>query len=162
MFQHVLVGTNGTSEATIAVRTAVALAEAHHARLTVLAAVRPPGPWMLGALTMFAVVPNERCTPDALREDAEHEAECWLAAACEHVPADLPLTKVLAFGGAAKALEARVREGRHDVVVVGRGRQGSVARHVLRHARVPVLVVGAGMHEVLSPPAAPHSTSVVP
>lgn len=84
------------------------LAEVHHARLTLLAAVRPPGPWTLGALALVGAVPRECCTPEALLADAEREAAGWLATACEHVPDDLPLTKLLAHGAPAKAILARV------------------------------------------------------
>jgi nucleotide-binding universal stress UspA family protein len=156
----VLVATDGSPSATAAVRAAVELAEAGHARLTLIAAVRPPAAWTLGALALLVAVPAQHCTADALLADAEHEAEGWLAAACEHVPADLPLTKLLAHGAPGKAILERARTGGHDVVVLGTGRHGATVRHVLRHARVPVLVVAAD--GTVAAHGAPQSTSVVP
>ena len=160
MFHNVLVATDGTECATAAVGAAVELAERHHARLTVMAAVRPPSPWMLGAFALPIAVPVERCTPAALPADAEHEAEGWIAAAAEHVPADLPLTKLLAHGTPGKAILERAREGGHDVILLGAGRHGPTARHVLRHAEVPVLVVRPDGSTLVVGDA--QSTSVVP
>ena len=160
MFHNVLVATDGTECATAAVGAAVELAERHHARLTVMAAVRPPSPWMLGAFALPIAVPVERCTPAALLADAEHEAEGWLAAASEHVPPDVPLTKLVAHGAPGRAICQRAEQGGHDLLVLGAGRHGATIRHVLRHARVPVLVVRADGTQVLSGDA--QSTSVVP
>jgi len=161
----VLVATDGSPAATAAVRLAVQMAESHHARLTVVAAVRPPGAWTIGCLALLVAVPAGACTPDALLADAEREAEGWLGAACEHVPDDLPLTKVLLHGSPAKAILTRLAEGGHDLVVLGR--EGAVAQYLARRTDVPVL---AGDTSALAfvaaaaPPTAavPQSTSVVP
>ncbi len=159
MFRDVLVATDGSSAATSAVRRAVQIAESHHARLTLMAAVRPPGPWAAGCLSLLVAVPAGHCTPDALLADAEREAEGWLAAACEHVPDDLPLTKVLVHGSPAKAILARIAQGGHDLVVLGR--DGAIAHHLARRAGVPVLA-GAAPAPRLEAAPAPQSTSVVP
>jgi len=124
------------------VRQAVEIAEAHHSRLTIVAAVRPPGRWTLGCLALLVAVPAGRpYTPESLLADAEREAEGWLAAACEHVPDDLPLTKVLLHGAPAKAILGRVLGAGHDLVVLGR--DGTVRRHLARDAPVPVIAAGA-------------------
>jgi len=160
VFRNVLVATDGSACAAVAVQTAVELAERHHARLTVMAAVRPPSAWTLGVLALPVAVPPERCTPDALLADADREAEGWLAAAAEHVPADLPLTKLLAHGVPGKAILERARQARHDVIVLGAGRHGPTFRHVLRHAEVPVLVVRGDGATLVAGEA--QSTSVAP
>ncbi len=166
MYRDVLVATDGSAAATAAVRLAVQIAESHHARLTVVAAVRPPGPWAVGGLALLVAVPAGPCTPVALLADAERAAEGWLAAACEHVPDDLPLTKVLLHGAPLKAILARLADGGHDLVVLGR--DGAVAQHLARRTDVPVLVGGtppfafapAAIDDAAD--AVPQSTSVVP
>jgi nucleotide-binding universal stress UspA family protein len=67
------------------------------------------------------------------------------------VPADLPVATVLSEQPIRLALIRQLKEGHHDLVVMGsRGRGavraallGSVSHYVLHHSPVPVLIVHA-------------------
>jgi nucleotide-binding universal stress UspA family protein len=80
------------------------------------------------------------------------------------VPADLPVTTILATDPIRVALIRRIREAGHDLVVVGsRGRGalratllGSVSHYVLHHSPIPVLIVHA---DESSRAAAPESAA---
>jgi nucleotide-binding universal stress UspA family protein len=118
-----------------ALEAAAALALREHARLTVLAAVARPIPFISAA-------------PIALPYDAVHaaDAECTdrLHDAIASLPADLSVTGLRRSRRVRAALLAELREGGHDLVVIGAGRRSRVARTLLRHAGTPVLVVDAG------------------
>jgi nucleotide-binding universal stress UspA family protein len=72
-------------------------------------------------------------------------------AAADRVPDDISVTTILTEDPIRSAILKRVREGHHDLVVMGsRGRGavksavlGSVSHHVLHHSPVPVLIVHA-------------------
>ena len=67
------------------------------------------------------------------------------------MPADLPVTTILTEQPIRIALICQIKEGHHDLVVIGsRGRGavraallGSASHYVLHHSRVPVLIVHA-------------------
>ena len=67
------------------------------------------------------------------------------------MPADLPVTTVLSEHPIRPALCRQIKQGHHDLVVMGsRGRGafrsallGSASHYVLHHSRVPVLIVHA-------------------
>jgi nucleotide-binding universal stress UspA family protein len=79
------------------------------------------------------------------------EADRVLRAAADRVPDDVSVTTILTEDPIRSAILKRVREGHHDLVVMGsRGRGavrsavlGSVSHNVLHHSPVPVLVVHA-------------------
>jgi nucleotide-binding universal stress UspA family protein len=86
-----------------------------------------------------------------LIEGARVQAEAIIRQARDRVPADLPVTTVLSEQPIRLALIRQIKEGHHDLVVMGsRGRGavraallGSVSHYVLHHSPVPVLIVHA-------------------
>jgi nucleotide-binding universal stress UspA family protein len=87
----------------------------------------------------------------ALAPALVEEAERLVRAAAERVPHDISLTTIVTEEPIRAALLKRIREGNHDLVVMGsRGRGavrsavlGSVSHHILHHSPVPVLIVHA-------------------
>jgi nucleotide-binding universal stress UspA family protein len=143
VFLNILVAIDGSEHGAAALRTAAQLAREEHARLTVVTAV-PPAP-AFAQLTAPGV---------AALGDAAHllgEAGARMVKQIEAVPDDVSVTSIVAPGQPAKVILARLREGRHDLLVMGtrgHGRVGSallgsVSQAVLRAAEVPVLVVRA-------------------
>ena len=141
MFRNILVGYDGSPHAERALDEAIDLAVASRARLTILTSVPRPQPWVFTGLTAGPAM--------ALTAELSNESEQVLRRARERVPDEVPLTTVLERCPAVAALRRRIREGDHDLVVVGsRGRGplcsallGSVSRALQRHSHVPVLVV---------------------
>lgn len=132
--RRILVGVGPDSDpATLAAASALALRD--NARLTVLAAiVRPPSlTWMAPMAPPF----------DPVRE-ADDECVRRLRAALAQAPAGVSVTGIVRRGRAHQALLEELRTGAHDLLVVGAGRRGRVARAVLRAASAPVLVTSAG------------------
>jgi nucleotide-binding universal stress UspA family protein len=86
-----------------------------------------------------------------LARDAEAEAEAILRTAVERVPDDVSVSTVLSTAPVRLALLDQIRDGGHDLVVMGsRGRGavrsvllGSVSHYVLHHSPIPVLIVHA-------------------
>jgi nucleotide-binding universal stress UspA family protein len=84
-------------------------------------------------------------------EGAQAEAEAVLQRARDHAPDDVPITTVLTDRPIRIALIRQIKDGHHDLVVMGsRGRGavrstllGSVSHYVLHHSPVPVLIVHA-------------------
>src|SRR3954447_7852839 len=143
MFHNILVAVDGSTHADRALTEAIDLAEATRARLTIMTGVCEP---RSGAFISLAAGAAAVAVPDLVRE-----GDRVLRAAAERVPQDVSLTTILTEQPIRGALLERVRDGGHDLVVVGsRGRGpvrsavlGSVSRHVLHHSPVPVLVVHA-------------------
>jgi nucleotide-binding universal stress UspA family protein len=142
MFHNILVAVDGSADADRALTHAIDLAESEHARLTVMTA--------LPRLTVPAdVVPGAPL--GELIEGAHAQAEAALQQARDRVPDDVPLTTMLSEQPIRMALIRQIKDGHHDLVVMGsRGRGavrsallGSVSHYVLNHSRVPVLIVHA-------------------
>ena len=143
MFHNILVAVDGSQHADQALTEAIDLADSEHARLTLFTAVVPlPAGAYLGAA-------GDAVT--AAIRDAEAKAEAILQQARDRVPDDLPVTTVLTRQPVLSALVSQIKDGRHDLVVMGsRGRGavrsallGSVSHYVLNHSPVPVLIVHA-------------------
>jgi nucleotide-binding universal stress UspA family protein len=143
VFLNILVAIDGSEHGAQALRTAAQLAREEHARLTVVTAV-PPAP-AFAALTAPGV---------AAVGDAAHllgEAGARMVKQIEAVPDDVSVTSIVVAGQPAQVILERLREGRHDLLVmgtrglgrVGSALLGSVAQQVLHQADVPVLVVRA-------------------
>jgi nucleotide-binding universal stress UspA family protein len=139
MFRDILVAVDGSPDAQAALRDAIDLAQSEHARMTLITAV-PQVP-ATGLLVAGAVT-----------GDARAWAEAILRRALDQVPDDLPVSTVLTDQPTRLALIRQIKDGHHDLVVMGsRGRGavrsallGSVSHHVLHHSHVPVLIVHAG------------------
>jgi nucleotide-binding universal stress UspA family protein len=144
MFHNILVAVDGSQHSDRALADAIDLAGSEHARLTLFTAVVPPP---TGA---YFGASGESVT--AAVEDAEAKAEAILQRARDRVPHDLPVTTLLTTQPVLPALIHQIKEGRHDLVIMGsRGRGavrsallGSVSHYVLNHSPVPVLIVHAG------------------
>jgi nucleotide-binding universal stress UspA family protein len=142
MFRSILVAVDGSPAATRALEEAIDLARGEGARLTLIGVAVPPR--RLFNPPYAVPVPSE--------SELEQETQQLLDRAEERVPDDVPVCTVLRRGSAAKAILQRIRDGEHDLVVMGsRGLGpagslllGSVSRAVLAHSPVPVLVARAG------------------
>lgn len=151
MFHNVLVGIDGSPASDQALEQAIEIARSANARLTILTAV--------GRIPPFAGASTDATAVAQLTGDLEQLALERLEAACERVPRDVPITKLISFKPSQDALLARVATGCHDLVVVGtraRGRLrtalfGSVSRHLAQHCDVPVLVVHADRDRTRQP-----------
>jgi nucleotide-binding universal stress UspA family protein len=142
VFLNILVAVDGSEHAAQALRTAVQLAQEEHARLTVITAV-PPAP----ALAQMAAAGA------ALTEVADllGEAGKRIRAQVADLPDDISVQSMAVPGQPVAVILERLREGRHDLLVMGTrglGRMGSallgsVSQAVLHEAGVPVLVVRA-------------------
>jgi nucleotide-binding universal stress UspA family protein len=143
MFHNILVAVDGSQHADQALADAIDLADREHARLTLFTAVVPPPTAAFFGATGDAVA--------AVFQDVEAQAETILRRARDRVPEHLSVTTVLSTEPVEPALIRQIKNGHHDLVVMGsRGRGavrsallGSVSHYVLHHSPAPVLIVHA-------------------
>lgn len=143
MFHRLLVAFDGTPAAHRAVATAVELARANDARLTVIAAVHDLSDVFFGSITSVEF--------GDLAAQTERKCRAMLDTVVESVPDDIPTAGILGHGSPGPAILDEVRAGGHDLVLIGSRRRGglrtlllgSVSRHVLDASPVPVLLVPA-------------------
>jgi nucleotide-binding universal stress UspA family protein len=142
MFHNILVAVDGSPDADRALAHAIDIAESEHSQLTLMTAP--------SAIAGPAYLAPGDAVVDVL-DCARTEAEAVLRRARERTPDDVPVTTVLTDQPIRPALIHQIRDGHHDLVVMGsRGRGavrsallGSVSHYVLHHSRVPVLIVHA-------------------
>jgi nucleotide-binding universal stress UspA family protein len=143
MFRDILVAVDGSPDAGQALVQAIDLADSQHARLTLFsAAAAPPA-------VAYAGVSGDVAA--ALIRDAETESESILRTAVELVPDGVSVRTILSSEPVRPALLREIKQGDHDLIVMGsRGRGavrsvllGSVSHYVLHHSPVPVLIVHA-------------------
>jgi nucleotide-binding universal stress UspA family protein len=142
MFHNILVAVDGSADADAALAHAIDLAESEHTRLTLITAVAeiPSTAYLIAGEQTRQLI-----------EGAHAQAEAVIRKARDQVPADLPVTTVLSEQSIRVALIRQIKEGHHDLVVIGsRGRGavraallGSASHYVLHHSPVPVLIVHA-------------------
>jgi nucleotide-binding universal stress UspA family protein len=143
MFRNILVSFDGSVDARRALEQAVELAQAENARLTILTAVQQP--------SGLAYTPATAAVAAGLGAELERESDAMLRATVDQLPSELSVTTILTQEPIRKALQARIEEGGHDLLVMGsRGRGavrsallGSVSHHALHNSPIPVLVVQA-------------------
>ena len=141
MFHNILVSVDGSVHAEHALDEAIDLAQAGHARLTILTAIRRPPTWATTPATVQAVEP--------MALELEHDAKQALDRAVDRVPESIPVTTILSRKPIREALLERLATGEYDLLVMGsRGRGalaasvlGSVSHFALNHNSVPVLIV---------------------
>jgi nucleotide-binding universal stress UspA family protein len=142
MPRDVLIGYDGSENANLALRQAIAIAQSANARLTVMSVVPDvaatvQGAWLAGA------------NPQQLEQEMTEQVSSTLEEAIAQVPEEVPVTKLLGHGHAGPALIAAIDEHGCDLVVVGtRGRGamkslflGSVTEHLVSRSSVPIVVV---------------------
>ena len=143
MFHNILVAVDGSRHADQALTEAIDLAERENARLTLFTAVVPrPAVAYLGAAGDAV---------SALAQDAQDLAEGILRRARDLVPEHVSVTTVLSREPVEPALIGQIKNGHHDLVVMGSRGQGavrsallgSVSHYVLNHSPVPVLIIHA-------------------
>lgn len=153
MFHNILVAVDGSADADAALAHAIDLAESEHTRLTLMTAVAEVPP------TAYLIPGEETGT---MSESAHRQAKAVIRQASERVPVDLPVTTVLSDQPIRRALIRQIKEGHHDLVVMGSRSRGtvraallgSVSHYVLHHSPVPVLII----HAERSPhPVAPET-----
>ena len=141
MFRDVLVVVDASSDAREALSQAIDLAQRERSRLTLITVERrlPACAYLGVAAALPLVIPA-----------AEAEAREIMCGALSLVPADVPVTTVLATAPIRQALMAEIKRGGHDLVVIGappRGRLrslfGSLSHYIVRRSPAPVLVVHA-------------------
>jgi nucleotide-binding universal stress UspA family protein len=145
MFNNILVAIDGSAHAQRALAEATELAQRDNARLTVMTVVPDPVAWMAGPAYIGGV------NVEQLRKDTESEFSKQLEDAVGGLPQDLGVTKVLAHGRPAEKIIAQIRDGEHDLVVLGsRGRGeveslllGSVSHQVLNASPAAALILHA-------------------
>ena len=142
VFLNILVAVDGSEHAAQALRTAAQLASEEHARLTVITAV-PPSPALAQITAAGAALADVA--------DMMGDAGRQIRRQVDDLPDDISVTTLVVSGHAAREILQRLREGRHDLLVmgtrglgrVGSALLGSVSQAVLHEAEVPVLVVRA-------------------
>ena len=141
MFRDVLVVVDATPDAREALSQAIDLAQRERSRLTLITVERrlPACAYLGVAAALPLVIPA-----------VQAEARQLMCEALSHVPADVPVTTVLATPPLRQALMTEIRRGDHDLIVVGarpRGRVraafGSLSNYLVRRSPAPVLVVHA-------------------
>ncbi len=151
MFHNILVSVDGSQHAERALSEAIDIAVSSGARLTILTAIPKSPTWMCASLAVPAPPPLDR--------ELERESQQILRAAEQRVPESVPVTTILTRQPVRDALQARIVDANHDLLVVGsRGRGafassllGSVSHHALNHSPIPVLVVHADEREAAAP-----------
>jgi nucleotide-binding universal stress UspA family protein len=142
MFRNVLLGLDFSPAADRALTQAVALAERHAGRLTILTAIPEVRGWGGG--------PCETVTAAReLNEQLERDAIALQHRALERVPGCLPVATIIRRAPARTALLEALRHGCYDALVIGasehRGRlrlTRSLTRSLIARGGVPVLVAG--------------------
>jgi nucleotide-binding universal stress UspA family protein len=143
MFHSILVAIDGSADADRALAQAIDLAECEHARLTLFSAV------VLPSAAAYAGIGGEVVAK--LVREAEADTDAILRAAVERVPDDVSVSSISSREPVRPTLLRQIKDGGHDLVVMGsRGRGalrsvllGSVSHYVLHHSPVPVLIVHA-------------------
>jgi nucleotide-binding universal stress UspA family protein len=142
MFRDVLVVVDATNDAMEALSQAIDLAQREHSRLTLITVERrlPACAYLGVAAALPLVIPA-----------AEAEAREIMCGALSLVPADIPVTTVVATSPIRQALMTEIKRGGHDLVVIGanppgrpcgrlRSLFGSLSHYVVRRSPAPFLV----------------------
>lgn len=144
MFRNVLVWIDGSAGAAQGLAAAVETARASGGRLGLLGVAARPRRAISLALPPFA----PPASPERLAAQLEEDAQRHLDEAARTVPADVPVTKLLAHGSVSDALLEHTRDGPWDLLVVGlpgaagqRPPRRGPGTRVLRAGSIPVLVM---------------------
>jgi nucleotide-binding universal stress UspA family protein len=145
---RVILAHDGSDFASAAERTLVEWPLFGHATIEVVSVSRPPGPWLVPA---WAILPEPSIEDhvEAARAELEHHRQVSEGVARRMRGAGLRATAVVEVGDPATAIMDVAEAHQADLIAVGtHGRSGlerlflgSVARNVMQHAHVSVLVV---------------------
>ena len=144
MFRNVLVAIDGSPHGAAALTEAIDVVKQNNARMTIMTSVPDPSAWLLSGGPASGGVDFE-----ALAADTESEYRTLLDSAVDQVPAEIPVTKVLAHGRPANRILKQLKEGGHDLVIMGSRGRGEVRS----------LLLGSVSHEVLN--ASPAAALIV-
>jgi nucleotide-binding universal stress UspA family protein len=144
MFRNVLVAIDGSPHGAAALTEAIDVVKQNNARMTIMTSVPDPSAWLLSGGPASGGVDYE-----ALAADTESEYRTLLDSAVDQVPAEIPVTKVLAHGRPANRILKQLKEGGHDLVIMGSRGRGEVRS----------LILGSVSHEVLN--ASPAAALIV-
>ena len=134
--QTILVPTDFSDTAELALRTALSLGHDHHAKLLLVAAPPPPPP----VSEVYVPLHGDDGVTEAMKRQLSELARSITS---------LPVETKLMIGSPGPAIVAVADECQADLIVMGtHGRSGlsrllmgSVAEYVLRHAPCPVLTI---------------------
>lgn len=146
MFRNILVAIDGSAHAARALAEAIDLGDRDDARLTITTSVPDPSAWLLAGAGYGGSIDYV-----ALGEETKREYEDLLKEAVSQVPQRVSVTSRLVHGRPGDRILEQLKEGEHDLVVMGcRGRGdarslvlGSVSHQVLNAAPAAVLIVHA-------------------
>lgn len=153
MFRRLLVAFDGSPHARRALDEAIELAKATNGTLAVMAVAPEASAWALGGAYGVYVADFSE-----LERNITTQYQRMLDETIGAVPADLPVTKRLAYGAPGPAIVDAAASGDYDLIVMGsRGRGelrslllGSVSHHVLQTSPIPVLVTHVAEQDVES------------
>jgi nucleotide-binding universal stress UspA family protein len=135
MFHSILAPIDGSPDAARALTEAADLAERTNATLTLMTVVSDPSAWLLTGAAYSAAVDFQ-----ALTDASEKEHEQLLDQAATSISAPIAVTKVLAHGKPAHKILEQLKQGSHDLIVMGSRGRGEVRS----------LLLGSVSHEILN------------
>ena len=143
MFTNILVPIDGSDHAALALSEAADLAQDGRARLTLLSVVPDLSGWIVAGAA------GNESSIETLTDQAETSHDRLLDEAASSIPSSIEVTKLVGHGQPGPAIVDQVRDGGHDLVVMGmRGRGdvkslllGSVSHYVLHASPAATLIV---------------------
>jgi nucleotide-binding universal stress UspA family protein len=138
-FRRVLVATDGSPSADLALSTAITAAHRDRAQITLMSVATDVAAQMARWPGTVVYAENQ--------DDADAAAQRVIDDALRRLPQDVSVTTVLRRGHAAKEVLAVAADGDYDAILVGArgvGRvgalMGSVSQEILHHAKIAVFV----------------------
>lgn len=158
MIKQILVPVDDSPPSAAALATAIEIAAALNATITLLGVVDTVGRWVAGPFGAISEVIEE----DTASEHTRRRRVLRLAA--ERIPDEIPFRLIFTDGEPAEQIIRQARSGDYDLVVIGaRGlgtlraaMAGGVSRRVVSASEIPVTVVRAAP-DVLSFTEEPES-----
>jgi hypothetical protein len=145
VYRNILVVLSDPRTSSHVLYDAIEIAQHGQGRLTLLCPIARPPAWLAAPMTAAA------CEP--LARELEAEAEQTLCTARRTVPADIPLTTILARRRLRDAVRVRLSEHPHDLLVLASERLGRLGRS----CPVPIhRVLPAPTPAQQEPPATPR------
>jgi nucleotide-binding universal stress UspA family protein len=138
-FGHLLVAVDGSDNAYVALAAAVASAQSHNARLSLICVAAPPR--RTGAIARFAGIDS------ALELRVEARTRRILRTCLDRIPTDITVRTLVRRGRPGPEILAAARQDDYDAILLGargigsiRCLMGSVCHYVVQHAGTAVIV----------------------